>query len=71
MTSRIALLAFVLLLVPFLAPAQDGPPTYVLITDANVWDGTNDRGQRVASGVYFITLEAGGVRDSGRIVYLR
>ena len=42
MTSRIALLAFVLLLVPFLAPAQDGPPTYVLITDANVWDGTND-----------------------------
>jgi imidazolonepropionase-like amidohydrolase len=41
-TSRIALLAFVLLLVPFLAPAQDGPPTYVLITDANVWDGTND-----------------------------
>ena len=35
------------------------------------WDGTNDSGQHVASGVYFISLEAGGVRDSGRVVYLR
>ena len=35
------------------------------------WDGTNDRGQRVASGVYFIALEAAGVRETGRLVYLR
>jgi hypothetical protein len=35
------------------------------------WDGTNDRGQHVASGVYFVTLEAAGVRDNGRLVYLR
>jgi imidazolonepropionase-like amidohydrolase len=32
----------VLLLAPGWTPAQDGPPTYILITDANVWDGTND-----------------------------
>lgn len=35
------------------------------------WDGTNDRGQYVASGVYFVSLEAAGVRDTGRLVYLR
>ena len=35
------------------------------------WNGTNDRGQQVSSGVYFITLDAAGVRDNGRIVYLR
>ena len=35
------------------------------------WDGTNDRGQRVASGVYFIALEAAGVRETSRLVYLR
>ena len=35
------------------------------------WNGTNDRGQRVASGVYFMALEAAGVRETGRLVYLR
>ncbi len=35
------------------------------------WDGTNDRGQHVASGVYFISLEAAGVHETGRLVYLR
>ena len=35
------------------------------------WDGTNDRGQRIASGVYFIALEAAGERETGRLVYLR
>jgi len=39
---RIAALAIVLLLAPFLAPAQDGPPTYLLINNATVWDGTSD-----------------------------
>lgn len=35
------------------------------------WDGTDDRGRHVASGVYFVTLEAAGVRENGRLVYLR
>jgi len=39
---RTATLAIVLLLAPFLAPAQDGPPTYLLINNATVWDGTSD-----------------------------
>ena len=42
MIHRIAALAIVLLLAPFLAPAQDGPPTYLLINNATVWDGTSD-----------------------------
>ncbi len=36
-----------------------------------VWNGTNDVGQRVASGVYFCCLEAGGVRDTRPVVLLR
>ncbi|MFH1688895.1 MAG: FlgD immunoglobulin-like domain containing protein [Candidatus Eisenbacteria bacterium] len=36
-----------------------------------IWDGTNDRGQRVASGVYFCSLEAAGARETRRIVHLR
>ncbi len=42
MIHRISALAIVLLLAPFLAPAQDGPPTYLLINNATVWDGTSD-----------------------------
>ncbi len=42
MIHRIAALAIVLLLAPFPAPAQDGPSTYLLINNANVWDGTTD-----------------------------
>jgi len=38
---RIAALAIVLLLAPFLAPAQDGPPTYLLINNVIVWDGAS------------------------------
>ncbi len=36
-----------------------------------VWNGTNDNGQRVASGVYFCSLEAGGKRDTRPVVLLR
>lgn len=36
-----------------------------------VWDGKNDGGQRVASGVYFCSLEAGGQRDTRQVVLLR
>ena len=36
-----------------------------------IWDGTNDRGQRIASGVYFCALEVAGERQTSRLVYLR
>jgi flagellar hook assembly protein FlgD len=35
------------------------------------WDGTDDRGERVASGVYYCTLEAGGVRANRSVTVLR
>jgi hypothetical protein len=35
------------------------------------WDGTNEKGQRVASGVYFFSLESGDVRDRQSVVLLR
>jgi hypothetical protein len=35
------------------------------------WDGTDARGQRVASGVYFIRLAVDGVVDTGRMVLLK
>jgi imidazolonepropionase-like amidohydrolase len=40
--QRIAALAIVLLLAPVWAPAQDSPPTHVLITNATVWDGISE-----------------------------
>lgn len=36
-----------------------------------VWDGTDDRGERVASGVCYCTLEAGGVKVNRSVVVLR
>ena len=42
MIHRIAALAIVLLLAPFLVPAQDAPPTYLLINNATVWDGASN-----------------------------
>ncbi len=42
MICRNSALAAILLLAPFLAPAQDGPPTYLLINNATVWDGASD-----------------------------
>jgi hypothetical protein len=35
------------------------------------WDGTDDRGRPVASGVYWITVESGGERRATRVVHLR
>ncbi len=35
------------------------------------WDGTDDRGRRVASGVYFARLVAGDEIDTGRLVLLK
>jgi flagellar hook assembly protein FlgD len=36
-----------------------------------IWDGANDRGQRVARGVYFATIRAGSFRASQRLVMTR
>jgi len=35
------------------------------------WDGTDERGMRVASGVYFVRLEAGSDRASRKVVLLK
>lgn len=40
--GRIVALAVFSLLVPIVAPAQDELPRYLLITNANVWDGTSE-----------------------------
>jgi len=36
-----------------------------------VWDGVDDAGRRVASGVYFVELRAAGVRDVTKAVLLK
>ncbi|MBK7190726.1 MAG: T9SS type A sorting domain-containing protein [bacterium] len=38
---------------------------------AVVWDGLDDRGGRVASGVYLVSVEAGGKRATSRIALLK
>ncbi len=35
------------------------------------WDGARSNGARVASGVYFVRLAAGGHTDTGRLVLLK
>lgn len=35
------------------------------------WDATNDRGEAVASGIYFVQLRAGAFRQTRRMVLLR
>jgi len=36
-----------------------------------VWDGTDDAGQRAASGVYFARVESGGEAATGKVVLIR
>ena len=36
-----------------------------------IWDGTDDRGKTVSSGVFFYQLEAVGYRSAKKIVILR
>lgn len=40
-------------------------------THLREWDGRNQRGGNVASGVYFVVLEAPGVRDVRKLMILR
>jgi hypothetical protein len=35
------------------------------------WNGCDDEGRRVASGVYFYRVDAGGLTGEGRVVFLR
>jgi hypothetical protein len=53
-------------LVRVLAEGRRGPNSYEV-----EWDGTNARGERVASGVYFYHLEAGGRTHIRKAVLLR
>jgi len=48
----------------------DGVP-YPAGRNSVVWDGTDDGGRRVASGVYFYRLQAGGSQATGRAIRLR
>ncbi|MBU8923418.1 MAG: hypothetical protein KOO63_16500, partial [Bacteroidales bacterium] len=36
-----------------------------------IWDGRNDRGQRVANGIYFLKVRAGGIENVKKVVVLR
>jgi hypothetical protein len=38
---------------------------------ARTWDGTNDRGQRVATGIYFVLLRAKDAHHARRLLILR
>ena len=44
---------------------------YYTKTKALHWDGRNDSGEHVASGVYFYTLQADGVSDTQQLVILK
>jgi hypothetical protein len=38
---------------------------------AKIWDGTNDRGERVSSGVFFYQFEAPGFKSAKKLVILK
>ena len=40
-------------------------------TYAESWDGLDDRGQRVAGGIYFVRMEAGELRPTRKTVLVR
>lgn len=44
---------------------------YASVESAVRWDGRDDRGQPVASGVYFATIRAGALTDTRRLVLAR
>jgi len=45
--------------------------TYTSRTKAAYWDGSNDMGERVSSGVYFYRIEAGSFSEMRRLVILK
>ncbi len=44
---------------------------YISKERAAYWDGTNEHGENVSSGVYFYTMEAGSFRAAERMVIIR
>ena len=45
--------------------------SYLSKSQAAYWDGGNDMGEAVSSGVYFYTLEAGDYRRTRRMIVAR
>ena len=45
--------------------------SYFLREGAAYWDGRNDMGEEISSGVYFYTLEAGTYRRTRRMTVAR
>ena len=36
-----------------------------------MWDGRDTNGNRISSGVYFYTLRAGGMEDTGKMILIK
>jgi len=36
-----------------------------------IWNGDNDRGNKVASGIYFYQMKSGSYQASGKIVMMK
>ncbi len=47
------------------------PGYYTSRTESIYWDGRNETGEHVASGVYFYELRAGDFRDVRRMAILK
>ncbi|MFQ6043486.1 MAG: FlgD immunoglobulin-like domain containing protein, partial [Candidatus Poribacteria bacterium] len=45
--------------------------SYIAKDKAAYWDGKNDIGERVSSGVYFYTLQAGGFKATRRMLIVK
>jgi len=58
-------------LVRTLYPGYKDAGSYILKGKAAYWDGRDDFGNRVASGVYFCQLKAGDSKDTRKIVLMK
>lgn len=58
-------------LVRILALGHQAPGIYQSKSRAAYWDGRNEVGERVSSGVYFYTLEAGTFRATGKMLIVK
>lgn len=58
-------------LVRTLDPGQKPAGSYIAKNKAAHWDGNNQAGERVSSGVYYYTIQAGDYTATGRIVVSR
>lgn len=59
------------ILVKKLEVGQQAPGSYVAASKAAYWDGKDNNGQNVASGVYFYTLRADDFSQTRRLVILK